>query len=60
MAVGDVLLGVNGRPAPNVAGLAQALGQARRVKPKRVMFYVKRGIHTLYLEVEPNWDIVKD
>ena len=23
---------------------------------KRIIFFVKRGIHTLFLELEPDWD----
>jgi hypothetical protein len=25
-------------------------------KRKRIIFFVKRGIHTLFLELEPDWD----
>ena len=28
-------------------------------KKKRLVFFVKRGIHTMYLEIEPNWEMDK-
>jgi hypothetical protein len=24
-------------------------------KPKHAVFFVRRGVHTLYLEIEPDW-----
>jgi serine protease Do len=60
VAVGDVLLSVNGRPVPDVEALERTLAEVKREKPKRVVFYVRRGIHTMFLELEPKWEIIKD
>jgi serine protease Do len=60
VAVGDILLSVDGRPTPDIASLTQALKAVRDSKARRVVFFVRRGIHTLYLELEPNWAMSRD
>lgn len=56
LAAGDIILSVDNEPTANVDALEQALKRAKEAKSKRVLFFVKRGIHTLYLEFEPTWE----
>ena len=51
----DVVLNVDGRPVPALADFKRALDQMRKDKQRRVAFFVRRGIHTLFCEVEPDY-----
>ncbi|MBN1341096.1 MAG: PDZ domain-containing protein [Phycisphaerae bacterium] len=55
--VGDILLSINGEPTPNVDTVEELLNRAVEKKSKRIAFFIRRGIHTMYLELEPSWDI---
>jgi len=52
---GDFLMSVDGKSTPTVADLTSALDDVREKKPRRVVFFVRRGIHTLYCEIEPDY-----
>ncbi len=52
---GDLILEVDGEPVNNVDALRKKLEQIASVKKSRVVMKVLRGIHTSYLELEPNW-----
>ena len=52
----DVVLSIDGQPVPDAASAEKALKAARESRAKRVVFFVKRGIQTLFLELEPMWD----
>ncbi len=56
VALEDILLSVNGTPTPGVDDVERLLEQAAVGRTQRVVLFVKRGIHTMYLEVEPSWD----
>ncbi len=51
----DFVISVGGKPTATVAELKAALEQIRADKPRRVVFFVRRGIHTLYCEIEPDY-----
>lgn len=51
----DFLMSINGKPVSNVADLKAALEAVRSEKPQRVVFFVRRGIHTRFCEVEPDY-----
>jgi serine protease Do len=53
---GDILLGIDGTPIANVADLETSLKQTKARTPKLVVFFIKRGVQTMYLELEPIWD----
>ena len=53
--VGDLILEVEGQPVETVDALRQKLEQIATEKKNAVIMKVIRGIHTLYLELEPNW-----
>jgi serine protease Do len=55
MSVGDIILQIDGQAISGAGLLQQVLKKAAADKPKRMIFLVKRGIHSLYLEMEPAW-----
>jgi serine protease Do len=55
LSAGDLILEVDGRPAGNVDSLRRELERVAAAKEKVVVIKVLRGIHTCYLEIEPNW-----
>ena len=55
LAVGDVVLAVDGGPVPNRAALAARMKAIAAARPARVVFFVRRGVQTLFLELEPAW-----
>ncbi len=52
---GDVLISIDGEPLSEIDTLRRKLDQLAEAKPRRTVFLVQRGIHNLYLEVEPKW-----
>jgi serine protease Do len=55
LASGDTLLTIDGQPTDSIAALKKILAQVREAKPRRVTLFVKRGIRTQFLELEPKW-----
>jgi serine protease Do len=55
LSAGDLILEVDGRPVANVDSLRRELERVAADKEKVVVIKVLRGIHTSYLEIEPNW-----
>jgi serine protease Do len=55
LSAGDLILEVDGRPVGNVDSLRRELERVAAAKEKVVVIKVLRGIHTCYLEIEPNW-----
>jgi S1-C subfamily serine protease len=51
----DLILAVDGRAVLNVDDLEQTLEAVQQKKPKQINFLVRRGIHTLFVELEPKW-----
>ncbi len=56
---GDLLLTVDGKQVDDVARLEKVMKRLRKSKPRQVVFFVRRGVHTRYLELEPDWTKVK-
>ncbi|HWY78531.1 MAG TPA: PDZ domain-containing protein [Verrucomicrobiae bacterium] len=52
---GDLILEVDGQPVANVESLRKDMEQIAASRKKTVVLKVLRGIHTSYLEFEPNW-----
>jgi serine protease Do len=52
---GDLILEVDGEAVGSVDALKKKLDQIAADKKKLVVMKVLRGIHTSYLEMEPNW-----
>jgi len=56
VAVGDLLLSIDGTPTPDVAAAELLLKTAAEKKPRCLVFLLRRGVHSLFAEVEPTWD----
>jgi serine protease Do len=52
---GDLILAVDGADVQNVADLKKQMAQVEKDKPAHVVFFVKRSVHTMYVELEPLW-----
>ncbi|MDB6064444.1 MAG: Trypsin-like serine protease, typically periplasmic, containing C-terminal domain [Pedosphaera sp.] len=52
---GDLILEIDGQPVDNVDMLRHRMEQVAAGKKNVVVMKVLRGIHTAYLEIEPNW-----
>jgi serine protease Do len=52
---GDLVVEVDGQPVGNVDDLRQAMDKVAAARKPAVVMKVVRGIHSAYLEFEPNW-----
>ena len=52
---GDLIVEVDGQTVGNVDDLRQAMEKIAATKKPMVVMKVLRGIHSVYLELEPNW-----
>jgi serine protease Do len=57
---GDLLLEVGGKSVKNVDEFEKLMKELREKKPRHVVFFVRRGVHTVYLELEPDWANASD
>ncbi|MGH7145662.1 MAG: trypsin-like peptidase domain-containing protein [Planctomycetota bacterium] len=51
LAIGDLILDISGHPIQKASDLKFAFKALDEAKPKYADFFVRRGIHTMYLEV---------
>ena len=58
LAVGSLLLEVDGQQVEDVRTFETTMTTISAEKPEYVVFKVLRGIHTRYIEIEPNWEEV--
>lgn len=58
LKAGDVIVAFNNDKITNLADLKAALAKARDARPKAVVMTVRRGIHTLFLEIKPEWSVL--
>ncbi len=52
---GDILITVDGESMPDITTLKKKLAQITEAKPRQTVFFVRRGIRSGYIEVEPRW-----
>ncbi len=52
---GDILISVDGQSTATIEELKKILNRVRETKPRRVVFFIKRGIRTQFIELEPQW-----
>ena len=52
---GDILLSLDGQTIDSLATLKKTIAHIREAKPRRLEMFVRRGIHTQFLELEPKW-----
>ena len=55
LAVGDLLLGIDGEPVENVEAVEKVMTRIAAAKPSSVVLRVHRGIRTFFVEMEPVW-----
>jgi serine protease Do len=55
LRVGDLVLAVDGQPVHTVADLRRHLQEVEKARPATVVFFVRRDVHTLFVELEPAW-----
>ena len=56
LSSGDVILTVSDQPVNSLSDLKKIMENIKETKPKQVVFFVRRGIHTGFRELEPNWE----
>jgi serine protease Do len=56
IAQGDLVLAVDGHPTPDVAAAEKLLKAAVEEKHRRIVLQLRRGVHTLFAQMEPDWD----
>ena len=47
---------IDGIAINQVNEFEKQMNDITRKKTKQIVFFVRRGIHTLFLELEPDWD----
>jgi serine protease Do len=55
LSTGDILLTMGGKPTDSIAALKQTLAALKSEKPRRITLFIKRGVRTQFLELEPRW-----
>lgn len=55
LAGGDLILAIDGRPVLNVADLETRMKDIQSRRPTSVVFEVKRGVRTMFIEIQPAW-----
>lgn len=55
LSVGDLLLTIDGKASGDVETVEKLLSDIVNAKPRTVVFKILRGIHTMYIEIEPHW-----
>lgn len=55
MHSGDLLLTINGQPVRDIDGLEAQMKSITAKHPRRILLKVKRGVSTMFLELQTNW-----
>jgi serine protease Do len=55
LSSGDVIVAVDGNPVANVDELAARLEQLKATRPTSVVLLVRRGVKSLFLDLQPAW-----
>ena len=55
LAGGDVILAIDGRPVQNVVALESRMKEIQARRPGSVVFEVRRGVRTMFIEIQPAW-----
>jgi serine protease Do len=59
LGVGDLILAVGEKPVPDVVGFEEMMKNIAQERPKSVVFQVLRGIHEMYIQLEPSWEKIE-
>jgi serine protease Do len=57
---GDIITAIDGETVTDVLSLKEKMKHVAAEKRKTIVLRVARGIHTVFLELEPNWDAHKE
>jgi len=60
LEVGDLVQEVDGQPVTDMGSMKKIMEEIADEKPEYVVFKVLRRIHSMYIELEPDWDAVAD
>jgi S1-C subfamily serine protease len=52
---GDVILGLDGKPVKDILDFQTRMTDIHARKPSAVVFEVRRGIRTMFIEIQPAW-----
>jgi serine protease Do len=55
LSTGDILLAVDGKSVDSVDSLKPILADLEKKQPSHLILFVRRGISTCYIELEPTW-----
>jgi serine protease Do len=56
----DLIMSVDGKPVTTVQELEVLLKPVKEKKPHHLTFFVKRGVQTLFLELQPTWGDIRE
>ncbi|HEX7319991.1 MAG TPA: PDZ domain-containing protein [bacterium] len=56
LMTGDLITGIDQQPVADVGDFEKTMNTIARAQPKSVAFNVIRGIHRLFVELEPSWE----
>ena len=55
LQVGDLILAVDGRTVTSVEDLTARMKDVVTRRPEAVVFQLRRGIRTMFVEIKPTW-----
>ena len=55
LAEGDFLMAIDGSPVPDVESVQKKMAAIAEAKPTAVVFQVRRGIRTFFVELQTSW-----
>lgn len=55
LSAGDILVSMDGKPVDSINSLKPILAELEKNKRSPVVLFVRRGITTRYIELEPSW-----
>lgn len=55
LRAGDLVLSVAGAPTPDIPALESAVRSVSGERPRWVLLFVRRGVNTFFVEIEPDW-----
>ena len=59
LAEGDFLMAIDGAPVPDVESVQKKMNAIAEAKPSAVVFQVRRGIRTFFVELQTSWGAEK-
>ncbi len=60
LRIDDLIASVDGKPVRTVQELEALLRPVKQTKPHHLTFFVKRGVQTLFLEIQPTWGDIRE